>query len=113
MAFRNRIDDSSPNVFRIISVSEGVPIRIFAMSGKHGQKQRRSKDDVAPAALSDNGDEMVEMPHNEGDDENGGHGLIPNFHQTDDGEVMEFDLSDGEGLLYESEMPESFGEGEE
>ena len=89
---------------------EGVPIRIFAMSGKHGQKQRRSKDDAAPAALSENGDEMIEMEH-AGDD--GGHGLIPDFQQTDDGEMMEFDLSDGEGLLYDNEMPESFGEGEE
>ena len=91
IAFANHPDGVSPSYRRFLAKRlqaefglEGVPIRIFAMAGKHGQKRRGS-----PAALSENGtDAPIEADH-------------------------DFDVRDGEELLFDEDLPESFGEGEE
>ncbi len=102
IAFANHPEGVSPAYRRFVAKRlqaqfglEGVPIRIFAMGGKHGQKRRSPAPE--PAALAENNDGPVEAAAAE----------------YDFSEDMEFDLSDGEGLLYESDLPESFGEGEE
>ena len=99
IAFANHPDGVSQSYRRFLAKRlqaefglEGVPIRIFAMAGKHAQSGRKS---AKPAALSSN-DEMETVDED---------GFSP--------DVEEFDIKDADGLLYSTEMPESFGEGEE
>lgn len=69
IAFANHADGVTPSYRRFLSkrIQEhwdliGIPIRIFVMSGKHGQKRRgpsRSAANEPPVALSDAGDPVA------------------------------------------------------